>query len=106
MKSLSLPSLLILTFAAGSAAGAEHAVDQKNNKFSMSELVVKVGDSVSFANSDAVKHNLTMVTPDEESQDLGTEPPGKTVRFSVPKPGVYDVRCSIHPGMKMKIKAE
>ena len=56
--------------------------------------------------ANSVKHNLTVVTPDEESKDLGTEAPGGAVKYVMDKPGVYDVRCNIHPTMKMKIKVE
>ena len=88
------------------ASAADQAVDQIKEKFDRDALTLKVGDSVTFKNSDPVKHNLTVVTPDEDSKDLGMEAPGGSVTYAPPKPGTYDVRCSIHPKMKMKIKVD
>ena len=99
-----LPGLGLLSSA--SAAAAELTVNQVKEKFDQDGLALKVGDTVNFTNSDPVKHNLTVVTPDEESRDLGMEAPGASVKYQPAKAGVYDVRCSIHPKMKMKIKVE
>jgi len=85
---------------------ADITVDQVKEKFDREGLTVKVGDTITFSNSDPVKHNLTVITPDEESKDLGMEAPGSAVKYTPAKPGTYDVRCSIHPKMKMKIKVD
>ena len=107
MKTLAATIVLTSTlFAVLPASAAEHVVDQIKEKFDKDTLSIKVGDSVAFTNSDPVKHNLTVVTPDEDSKDLGMEQPGTKVAYAPPKAGTYDVRCSIHPKMKMKIKVE
>ncbi len=99
-------SLITLLACAGPALAADITVDQIKEKFDKDGLAVKVGDTVIFSNSDPVKHNLTVVTPDEESKDLGMEAPGTSVKYTPAKAGTYDVRCSIHPKMKMKIKVD
>ena len=104
-KVLILSMSLSALISAGSYA-ADFTVDQNKERFNMDSLAVKVGDNISFTNSDTVKHNLTVVTPEEESNNLGTEPPGAVVKYSPPKKGTYDIRCKIHPTMKMKIKVE
>ena len=104
-----LAAMLVLStlgLAALSAPAGEVMVDQVKEKFDKDSLTIKVGDTVTFSNSDPVKHNLTVVTPDEDSKDLGMEQPGGKVSYAPPKSGVYDVRCSIHPKMKMKIKVD
>ena len=107
MKTLAARIFLATSLlSALSATAAEVVVDQVKEKFDKDTLSLKVGDSVTFSNSDPVKHNLTVVTPDEESKDLGMEQPGARVSYAPPKAGVYDVRCSIHPKMKMKIKVD
>jgi len=106
MRKVLLSCVLLSGFiSAGSQAG-DFTVDQNKERFNMDSLTVKVGDNINFTNSDTVKHNLTVVTPEEESNNLGTEPPGAVVKYSPPKKGTYDIRCKIHPTMKMKIKVE
>lgn len=107
MKILSpLSAATALLSLALTAHAGEITVDQVKERFDRDGLTMKVGDTVTFTNSDPVKHNLTMVTPDEDSKDLGMEAPGTKVSYVPGKPGTYDVRCSIHPKMKMKIKVE
>jgi plastocyanin len=106
MKSALLFATLATWLLALPAAAADVAIDQVKEKFDHDALSMKVGDTVTFSNSDPVKHNLTVVTPDEDSKDLGMEAPGASVKYSPPKAGTYDVRCSIHPKMKMKIKVD
>ena len=88
------------------AHAADTVVDQVKEKFDHDVVNIKVGDSLTFTNSDPVKHNLTVVTPDEDSKDLGMEQPGARVSYVVDKKGMYDIRCSIHPKMKMKVKVD
>lgn len=103
---LRLPVMLLALALPFAVHAAEVTVDQVKEKFNQDGLTLKAGDTVVFTNSDPVKHNLTVVTPDEESKDLGMEAPGTSVRYTPAKPGVYDVRCSIHPKMKMKVKVD
>ncbi len=102
----SAKALFALAFTALAAHAGEVTVDQIKEKFDREGLTMKTGDTVTFTNSDPVKHNLTVVTPDEDSKDLGMEQPGAKVSYTPTKAGVYDVRCSIHPKMKMKFKVE
>ena len=103
---LSPAVLLTLTLAAAGAHAADVAVDQVKERFDRDGLTIKAGDTITFTNSDPVKHNLTVVTPDEDSKDLGMEQPGARVSYVVDKKGMYDIRCSIHPKMKMKVKVD
>jgi plastocyanin len=106
MRTVLISSVLLSSLMSFAAQAADFTVDQNKERFNMDSLSVKVGDNISFTNSDTVKHNLTVVTPEEESNNLGTEPPGAVVKYSPPKKGTYDIRCKIHPTMKMKIKVE
>jgi hypothetical protein len=106
MRKVLILSAVLSSMISWVAQAADFTVDQNKERFNMDSLSVKVGDNISFTNSDTVKHNLTVVTPEEESNNLGTEPPGAVVKYSPPKKGTYDIRCKIHPTMKMKIKVE
>jgi plastocyanin len=92
-----------LTIAcAGTAAGAEFEVGQLNKAFAVTELKVKVGDTVSFINNDAFAHNIFSLS-DIKSFDLGSYQQGQTRKVAFDKPGTVEVECALHPGMKMTI---
>jgi plastocyanin len=85
------------------AHAAEIAVDQINQKFSVSSMTLKVGDTVHYKNGDDVTHNVNVTDPDGNNEDKGLQKPGETISQTYTKPGEYDVRCSIHPKMHMKV---
>jgi len=83
-------------------AGADFTVIQRNQEFSVRQLTVKVGDRVTFVNSDTVTHNVYSETRGSEFE-IELQPPGRadSVRFS--RPGVVEVRCAIHSLMKLHV---
>jgi plastocyanin len=94
-----------LILAAGGAVcgAADHVVDQKERLFSETDLSVKVGDTVTFQNSDPITHNVFSSTPGLEF-DIRRQAPGEKSTIPFTKEGVVEVRCSIHPKMKMLIR--
>jgi len=103
MKTLILAAAAaMLMLGAGSALAATHEVTQKNKKFSVAELTVKKGDVVRFVNEDTFTHNVYSVSPGMEF-DIKTQAPGKFTDITFEKAGVAEVRCAIHPTMKMKV---
>jgi plastocyanin len=82
------------------AVAADHQVIQKDRTFSQAEITVKPGDKVVFQNSDDVTHNVFSMTPGMEF-DLRRQAPGASSTVSFDKEGVSEVRCSIHPRMKL-----
>jgi len=97
-------SMMLLVAVAGNAlaAGTEHTVGQKNKEFSAQELTIKPGDSIVFANDDDVAHNVFCNDPDckfnTKVQNPGTK---STVTFE--KEGTFNVRCAVHPKMKLTV---
>jgi plastocyanin len=80
-------------------------VDQRNLAFAPHVLVVRVGTSVSFPNSDSVFHNVFSFK-DGKKFDLGMYPAGvkaKPVVFD--KPGLSRIFCNIHPNMAAYVMA-
>jgi plastocyanin len=88
-----------LVLALPSPAG-EHTVIQKNRAFSQTEITIKVGDKISFRNADEVTHNVFSLTPGMEF-DIRRQAPGGVSDVAFDKEGVAEVRCSIHPKMKL-----
>lgn len=87
------------------ATSTNHLVDQKDKAFSQEKITVKLGDSIEFKNSDSVVHNVFSNTKDLEF-DLRTQQPGKSSVVTFDKPGTCEVRCAIHPKMKLTVEVE
>ncbi len=102
-KRLSLSFILLICFMGGTAQAAEHEVSQKDKKFSISSLKIKVGDSVKFKNDDPFPHNVYSLS-DVQTFDLGSTGQGAVKAVTFEKPGVVDVECAIHPSMKLKVE--
>lgn len=97
---LTFSSLLLL---GGSLAHAEdHVITQKDRTFSVEAITIKPGDSLTFKNSDDVTHNVFSLTPGMEF-DLRRQAPGGTSTVPFAKEGVAEIRCSIHPKMKVLV---
>jgi len=95
---LALVSTSILLF------GADHIVDQKHKTFIPHTLDVKVGDTITFKNSDPFAHNA--YTDDELNEfDIGMQKPGVDVTVKVKGAGKFNVECAIHPNMLLEVNA-
>lgn len=86
-------------------APSEHAVmDQKGLMFQPHIMVVEVGTTVDFLNSDKVAHNvfwpsLMQGTKKLPGKNLGTWPTGEKRPFKFDQPGVAALLCNVHPEM-------
>ena len=98
--------LLIATGLQSPSSRAETTtIAQEGKKFSQSEATVKVGDSITYVNKDPVAHDVFSASPGMEF-DLRTQHPGESSTIQFDKPGVAEVRCAIHPQMKMTVTVE
>jgi plastocyanin len=95
-----------LDVPSGPAGGTapEPVLDQRNLQFFPQVLVVRVGTTVKFPNTDRVFHNVFSFK-DGKQFDLGVYPVGavKHVRFD--RPGVSRLFCNIHPKMAAYVVA-
>jgi plastocyanin len=93
---------LVLCALSWPALAAEHVVDQKNLRFSQSEMTIAVGDKIKFTNSDRTAHHIW--TKDNgvnfSSQVLK---PGASYQIKFDKAGTYTLKCHIHPKMKLTV---
>src|ERR1700733_4407415 len=80
--------------------GEEQQINQKGRAFSQTEITIKPGDTIVFKNSDDVTHNVFSVSPGMEF-DIRRQAPGASSTVPFGKEGVAEVRCSIHPKMKL-----
>lgn len=100
-STLGLSACVLVAFA----AGPSHVVVQKDKAFSTAELKVKPGDTVVFKNEDDVVHNVFSQSPGFEFNSK-SQAPGAETSASFDKAGVVEVRCAIHPKMKMTIQVQ
>lgn len=91
-------------FATATLADPPLIVTQKNLQFSVSDLEVKKGQTVSFVNDDRTTHNITVVGDGNGvNVNGGLQPPGAEFKMPFSKPGTYTVTCGIHPKMKLSL---
>jgi len=95
--------VICLGLAAGAAIGAEFQVHQSNRLFFPSRLIVGLGSVVRFANDEKFVHHAFVDTPQFKA-DTGDIPPGERRNIVFSQPGLYTVRCAIHPQMKMTVE--
>lgn len=99
------PSVVTLSPANGDPAtlpARENPVmDQLGLAFSPGLLVVRVGETATFTNSETITHNVRLTYSDNDSTvlDAETDPTGH-VDFLFDREGGYEVTCDHHPGMR------
>lgn len=78
-------------------------IAQRAIRFSQPSMILKVGDVIRYKNDDDVTHNLMVIGADDMPQDQGLQPPGAVVTHKFTEAGTFEVRCAIHPKMKMSV---
>lgn len=78
------------------------AIIQKDERFEPETLVVPVGSTVSFPNSDPIFHNVFSLSKTRQF-DLGFYPAGETRMVKFDKPGIVQVYCHLHPDMSASV---
>ena len=97
-----MKKILLALIVASGLFGANHVVDQKNKTFIPHSLIVNVGDTITFKNSDPFAHNA--YTDDEANEfDIGMQSPGKDVTVDIKGAGKFNIECAIHPNMLVEV---
>ena len=107
-SSISVAVTIIISvgiISAGYAAADEYVISQKKRKFTPRVLAAKVGDKVVFLNDDRFAHNLFSETSGHEF-DVRKQMPGDSHTITLDRKGVFEIRCALHPRMRMKITVE
>ncbi len=92
-----------LVLLAPAASAAHTTISVNDNYFKPKKVTVDVGDKVTWKWDGFVAHNVVVKKgPEKFKSKIQSE--GKFSR-TIKDPGVYRIVCTIHPGMKMKLKA-
>jgi amicyanin len=85
--------------AALSNAVATNVATLENYAFSPAVIKVKVGDTVTWTNKDAVQHTVTANTSSADAPNGPLFGQGETYKFTFTKAGTYTLHCEPHPYM-------
>jgi len=101
------PSIVVLEPVGETSAvpaGAQPSMDQEQQTFIPSLMIVRTGAPVDFFNHDDVLHNVRV--KDDETKESAFNvaiPIGEKFTHIFTRDGFYDVGCDIHPGMSAQI---
>jgi plastocyanin len=95
----------IVALAGTAAYAAQYSVSQKQRLFSPGAITINSGDTVLFKNDDTVTHHVYSATKGQEFE-FETMEPGEDVRQAFAKKGRVEIRCGLHPGMRMIINVK
>jgi plastocyanin len=83
--------------AGGGGGGGGVTIDMKDIKYVPANATAKVGQTVTWTNSDAVAHTVTKESGPGPDFDSGAIAAGKTYKQTFDEPGEIAYVCTIHP---------
>lgn len=89
--------------ATESAATEKQAITIENYSYSPANLVIKVGETVTWNNKDSVAHTATS---DDGVFDTGLIGQNETATVTFDTPGTFSYHCTPHPQMQATIIVE
>jgi plastocyanin len=97
MRRFLLPFLLLPASAIAAAGG--HVIVQKGRAFHPAEITIGRNEPLTFTNEDSFIHQIYVVGL-FDSEEKG---PGENLNETFPQTGTFQVRCHIHPTMRMTV---
>ena len=79
-----------------SSGGEGVTIDMKDTKYVPMEATAKVGDTVTWTNSDAIAHTVTKDAGPGPDFDSGTIAAGKSYEETFEEAGTIEYLCTIH----------
>jgi plastocyanin len=96
-----LVGLLALVPLAASAQG-NLTVQQKNRRFVPAQMDIARGAAITFTNNDEFVHQMYV----DGLFDSDGKRPGETLTEAFPRSGTFEVKCHIHPKMKLVVRVK
>lgn len=91
---------LLLLAPVVAAAQDSHTIVQKGRRFSVPEITIRRGETLTFTNSDEFIHQMYVDGLFDSDERL----PGQNLTEGFPRAGTFEVRCHIHPKMKLAVR--
>lgn len=101
-KNIALFSVAAALFAA-CAFAEETEIVQRGIRFNQAVVTIRIGDSLHYRNRDDVTHHLMVVGDSGKILDKGLQKPAAVITNQFDEAGLFEVRCAIHPKMKMRV---
>lgn len=92
--------ILVVAVAGGAAAAANHDVTIEANTFQPADVTIAPGDSVTWTNRDAERHDATAADESWGTGNIFTNS-SRSVTFATV--GIYRYHCTIHPTMEGRV---
>jgi len=96
-----LTALLLLAPIAAFADDA-HIIVQQGRAFRPGEITINKGEALTFTNDDDFIHQI-YVSGSGFNFDSDERAPGQNITQSFTQSGTFEVRCHIHPKMKLVV---
>lgn len=104
-STLTIAGFLVVVSATTVTHAAQRVVGQKGKLFNPGAMTVKAGEAVLFQNDDTVTHHVYSSTKGQEFS-IDTLLVGKSGSHTFPTKGRVDVRCGLHPGMRLVVTVQ
>jgi len=95
--------------AGESSGGGPGEVSMKGLAFEPADITVKVGDTITWTNDEAVGHDVTKEGgpgPEFSSGDPGAMQEGDTFEQTFEQPGTIEYVCTVHSNMTGTVNVE
>jgi plastocyanin len=99
MKPYLAAALILAGGGAAFAADAGHTIAQSGRAFHPADVTITKGESLTFTNNDQFIHQI-YVAGLFDSEEKG---PGENLTETFTRTGTFQVRCHIHPRMKLVV---
>jgi plastocyanin len=97
MKYLLLALAVSLLAGAAQAQDSGHTISQKSRAFRPAEVTIAHNESLAFTNEDSFIHQIYV----DGLFDSEEKAPGEVLNETFPRTGTFQVRCHIHPTMRL-----
>lgn len=77
----------------------DHVIAQSGRTFHPGDVTIAKGDSLTFTNQDDFIHQVYVV----DLFDSEEKAPGEKLTETFPRTGTFEVRCHIHPKMRLVV---
>ena len=84
------------------AADEAHTIIQKGRTFHPGEITINRGESLTVTNNDEFIHQIYSKS-DSFNFDTDEKNPGENITENFTAAGTFEVRCHIHPKMKLVV---